>query len=315
MAETPSREVLAKVRKLALLPEEMKQSQWSVPVTRLTILKSLCQDPGVAHRFVTYLAGKTLERVRQGEGRSSPPSSEKEAPHQDLMVEAMAKMNAWREGKEDGLQDQLWDLLRRMRDEQNEFRRLRGAAVRMIEDWNLLIFESALGCLLHSAEEAPFAAYQTASHYVGRHGSDLTAAAAPLVQDVADFWLRELGLDLETLLAPPAKKQAKATTAATPGSKKKAPGKKAKAGKIQFTDRQGQYLAFIYLYRKLHRQGPAETDLVRFFRVTPPAAHLMLVKLDELGLITREPGVARSARVAIPEAELPPLEDVEGPIW
>ena len=82
-----------------------------------------------------------------------------------------------------------------------------------------------------------------------------------------------------------------------------------------FTHRQGQFLAFTYLYRKLHRQGPAETDMVKFFRVTPPSAHGMVVKLEELGLVTREPGVARSIRVAIPADEIPKLEDTEGMPW
>ena len=41
----------------------------------------------------------------------------------------------------------------------------------------------------------------------------------------------------------------------------------------------------------------------------------MVVKLEKLGLIIREPGVARSARVAIPEEEIPTLEAVEGPPW
>jgi repressor LexA len=83
----------------------------------------------------------------------------------------------------------------------------------------------------------------------------------------------------------------------------------------KFTDRQGQFLAFIHWYRKLHRQGPGELDLVKFFRVTPPSVHSMIVKLEQLGLITREPGAPRSARVAIPKAEIPALEDVEGPPW
>jgi len=82
-----------------------------------------------------------------------------------------------------------------------------------------------------------------------------------------------------------------------------------------FTHRQGQFLAFIHLYRKLHRHGPAETDMVKFFRVTPPAAHSMVVKLEELGMVTREPGVARSIRVAISEEEIPALEETEGPPW
>ena len=77
-----------------------------------------------------------------------------------------------------------------------------------------------------------------------------------------------------------------------------------------FTRRQGQFLAFIHLYCKLHRQGPAEMDMVRYFRVTPPSVHGMVVKLEQLGLVTREPGVPRSIRVAIPEEEIPSLEDV-----
>jgi repressor LexA len=82
-----------------------------------------------------------------------------------------------------------------------------------------------------------------------------------------------------------------------------------------FTHRQGQFLAFIHLYRLLHKQGPAELDMVKFFRVTPPSVHLMVVKLEELGLITRESGVPRSAHVAIPDEEIPALEAVEGPPW
>src|SRR5437762_1154562 len=50
-----------------------------------------------------------------------------------------------------------------------------------------------------------------------------------------------------------------------------------------FTQRQGQFLAFVHLYRLLHKQGPAELDMVKFFRVTPPSVHQMIVKLEELG--------------------------------
>jgi len=84
---------------------------------------------------------------------------------------------------------------------------------------------------------------------------------------------------------------------------------------VTFTHRQGQFLAFIHLYHKLHRQAPAETDMVRFFRVTPRSLHEMVVKLADLGLITREPGVVRSIRVTIPRGRIPELEHVAGPPW
>ena len=83
----------------------------------------------------------------------------------------------------------------------------------------------------------------------------------------------------------------------------------------EFTHRQGQFLAFIYWYEKLHRRCPAELDMAIYFGLTPPAVHSMVVKLHELGLITREPGQARTIRVAIPKEEIPVLEDVEGPPW
>jgi hypothetical protein len=45
----------------------------------------------------------------------------------------------------------------------------------------------------------------------------------------------------------------------------------------------------------------------------PPSVHGMVVRLEQLGLVTREPGVPRSVRVAIPELEIPTLE--EGSPW
>ena len=79
----------------------------------------------------------------------------------------------------------------------------------------------------------------------------------------------------------------------------------------QFTNRQGQYLAYIHLYRKLHRKGPSGADMVQYFRVAPPSVQQMIVNLEHMGLITREPGVPRSVRVAIAVDEIPDLEDAE----
>lgn len=310
------REVLTRVRKLALLPDEVRQSRWAVSVTRLTSLKSLCQDHGVAKRFVTHLARKTLERVRQGQGRSSHPDTNEQRLHQGLMADALAEMDAWLHDQADERRRRLWDLLGKMRQRQNEYQNIKWGAVRLINDWELLLFEYALSCLVNQAREAPHWAYQTARHYAERYnsseGTGLISSSVPLVQDIADFWLAEYDLDPAALTAPASEKKAKKEPRQATGRKQsKGAGKK----KARFTPRQGQFLAFIHLYRKLHRQGPAEHELVNFFRVTPPAVHGMIVKLEELGLITREPGVARSARVAIPEAEIPPLEGVEGPAW
>jgi repressor LexA len=75
-----------------------------------------------------------------------------------------------------------------------------------------------------------------------------------------------------------------------------------------YTKKQGQYLAFIYNYTKIHGVAPAEADLQRYFKTSPPAVHQMVLALAERGLIQREPGRARSIRVLVPPDQLPYLE-------
>jgi Mn-dependent DtxR family transcriptional regulator len=76
----------------------------------------------------------------------------------------------------------------------------------------------------------------------------------------------------------------------------------------QFTKLQGQYLAFIVAYTKLNRRAPAEVDFQRYFTVTSPSVHNMIVTLERRGLIKRTPGRSRSIEVLVPPSELPPLD-------
>ena len=75
-----------------------------------------------------------------------------------------------------------------------------------------------------------------------------------------------------------------------------------------FTELQGQYLAYIATYTKLHRRPPAEANLQEYFGVTPPSVHNMILTLEKRGLISRIPGRARSIEVLVPRAQLPELE-------
>ena len=75
-----------------------------------------------------------------------------------------------------------------------------------------------------------------------------------------------------------------------------------------FTETQGQYLAFIYYYTKLHGVPPAEADMQRYFNVSPPSIHNMIVTLEKRQFITRTPGAARSIRLLLSRDHLPDLE-------
>ena len=46
---------------------------------------------------------------------------------------------------------------------------------------------------------------------------------------------------------------------------------------------------------------------MRFFRVTPPSVHQMVLSLENAGLISRKPGVPRSIVVLLESAALPEL--------
>ncbi len=74
-----------------------------------------------------------------------------------------------------------------------------------------------------------------------------------------------------------------------------------------FTPKQGQYLAFIYAYTRVLGRPPAEADLQRHFKVTPPTVHQMLVTLERTGLIRRKAGVARSIELLVSPETLPVL--------
>ena len=75
-----------------------------------------------------------------------------------------------------------------------------------------------------------------------------------------------------------------------------------------FTEKQGQYLAFIYTYAHIFGRPPAEADMQRHFQVSPPSVHQMIVTLERNGLIRRQLGVARSIQILVAPEDLPILD-------
>ncbi len=74
-----------------------------------------------------------------------------------------------------------------------------------------------------------------------------------------------------------------------------------------YTSKQGQYLAFIYHYSKIHGQAPSEADMQRYFQVSPPSVHQMIMSLEKHGFIERKPGQGRSIRLLLPRDSLADL--------
>ena len=74
-----------------------------------------------------------------------------------------------------------------------------------------------------------------------------------------------------------------------------------------FTEKQGQYLAFIDAYTRINRRPPAEADMQRHFQVTPPSVHQMVLTLERAGLIKRQPGQPRGIQILVAPEHLPVL--------
>jgi repressor LexA len=76
----------------------------------------------------------------------------------------------------------------------------------------------------------------------------------------------------------------------------------------KYTEKQGQYLAFIYYYSKINGYPPAQADLQRYFEVSPPSVHQMILTLEKLSLIKRKPRTSRSLEILLPIEQLPTLK-------
>jgi DNA-binding MarR family transcriptional regulator len=77
------------------------------------------------------------------------------------------------------------------------------------------------------------------------------------------------------------------------------------------TTRQGQFLAYIHQYSVLNGCAPAEADMQRYFQITPPSVHSMVLTLERRGFIRRVPGQARSIVLAVSAESLPQLPRIQ----
>ncbi|MGY4412053.1 hypothetical protein ACVWW4_003789 [Bradyrhizobium sp. LB7.1] len=73
----------------------------------------------------------------------------------------------------------------------------------------------------------------------------------------------------------------------------------------RFTEKQGYYLAFIHTYAHMFGRPPAEADIQRHFRVSPPSVDQIIVTLERNPTSTWRPQKHRNPRAA---GKLPILE-------
>ncbi|NJN98706.1 MAG: hypothetical protein HC875_33760 [Anaerolineales bacterium] len=114
-----------------------------------------------------------------------------------LSVEAITAMRHYLENLTLEKSQALRTNLNRVRDVQNEYQRIGGNTVRIVQSRGLLLIEYALQCML-SPQQAGEYAYRVGREYTERYdphyGTGLIPASLPLLEDLMQFWDYYYGL-------------------------------------------------------------------------------------------------------------------------
>jgi hypothetical protein len=175
--KTPSEPALpTQVQKLEEIIEEI-QGKEIVQVTRLTVVKKLCENPDAAGAFAMFLVQKAKGRLKEEPGKER---------YVQLADRAVREMKSYLDQPTEDRKKELRSLLLEIEAEQNEYVSIKWSAVRNIKSWDLLIVENALRSILHR-EEAPRWLYQAARDYVG--GTiEFENQSIPQLEEIARFW-------------------------------------------------------------------------------------------------------------------------------
>ena len=152
----PKDPLARQIQKLDKIIEAIRLNE-NVEVTRLTVVKKLCENPEAAGAFAMFLARKSQERLREKQGNQR---------YRQLVNRAIREMKPY---LDDPTEERKWQLLSRLKelvDEQNEHEWIKWGAVRKIKSWDLLTVERTLRAVLRR-DEAPYWLYQAARDHVG----------------------------------------------------------------------------------------------------------------------------------------------------
>jgi hypothetical protein len=191
-----------KTRRLAEIAAALRQGE-HFEVTRLTTLKSLCEDAQAAAQFALYLAKLTARKMRENACPSHLDPETWDA-YKELVAKALEHMDAYVEEPSEEASRAVWAVQSDVREVQNTYKHHQWGPVRMIHSSEVLLIEYALSCLLQPHASADWGyrlARQDAERYNSRYGTGLIPESAPMVEDIAEFWCQyHLGKPLQEWL-------------------------------------------------------------------------------------------------------------------
>lgn len=186
--------IAAKIKKWIETVQELqsKDFRWAIQITRLTSIKSLCQEKRAAEEFALFLAYKIQQQMNEAD-RSESFSPEEWETHKALVADAIALMehSLANQGTEET--QAINGLLRQINECQgDDIRQVHWTTVHFVRSGYLLKFEYALRCFV--TRDFPYWAYRLAREYTEvyepGYTDGLTPKSAPRLLEVAEFWCR-----------------------------------------------------------------------------------------------------------------------------
>ena len=181
--------VAPKIRRLANVAVALRGGE-HFDITRLTTIKSLCEEPKAAAQFALHIAKLTHRKMQE---KTCPSHLEPEQweHYKQLVDEAIRQMERSLEEPTEQEVELLQPWLSDIRAVQDTYENHRWGPVRIIKSTEVLIVELALSCLVYPAAAAQWGyriAREYAERYDPRYGTGLIPESAPMVEDIAVFW-------------------------------------------------------------------------------------------------------------------------------
>jgi len=181
---------LNKLKKLEEALAKLKSGEESYySITKLSSIKSLCQNETIRQHYCCYLFECIKMQIR---------TNVKDANHQtpqeqfslNLVYEIAQVMAEMQEGKEVG--DALYKYQSLLAHYQSDYQKIKWTTVRLIKSTELLVIEYLIVCLLSTGEYALKMVYLATRSYVEQYdssvGTGLIAKSIPMLEDVVAFW-------------------------------------------------------------------------------------------------------------------------------
>jgi hypothetical protein len=184
--------IATKIKKWLEAVRELNEgkSRYAISITRLTSIKSFCQDEDAAKQFALFMAKRTQAHMLAS-SRPEHHSPEEWQTFLTLFEDAIALMEAEAKAHTQAGTSAISKFRRDIEALQgNDHRNIPWGTVHFVRSGDLLKLTYALQCF--DSRDVAFWAYKLAREYVEEYnpsyGTGIIPKSIPMLLDVAEFW-------------------------------------------------------------------------------------------------------------------------------